>query len=256
MDFKPEWFNEGRFWQAFSPVMFDSRLMSEPPVVADGVTRLAGLDLYGGGASSAPRLLDQCCGFGRMALELSRRGFAVTGVDITDFYLDAARNGAAREGLDAEFIREDVRAFRRRAFFDIAVNLYISFGYFENEADDLLVARNARESLADGGAFIIETLGKEIAARDFVKREWFPKGDFTVLTEYAVLGAWERLQNRWIMMKDGKTFERVFSQRLYSARELRTLLLSAGFSRVEAWGNWDGAPYNEDAERLIAAAFV
>jgi SAM-dependent methyltransferase len=255
-----EWFYEERFWQTFAPVMFDARRMAEPSEVADGVIHLADLDLYRTdmpdtpAPNAPPRLLDLCCGFGRMALEFARRGFAVTGVDITGFYLDAARRGAAREALDAEFIQEDARAFTRPGFFDIAVNLYISFGYFENEADDARVARNVCESLKTGGVFIIETLGKEIAARDFVKREWFPKGDFTVLTEYAIQGAWDRLQNRWIMMKDGKTFERVFSQRLYSARELRSLLANAGFSRVDFYGGWDGEPYNEDATRLIAVA--
>lgn len=254
-----EWFYETRFWQTFAPVMFDEQRMSEIPEVADGVTHIAGRDVYAEQsakpAMNTPRLLDLCCGFGRMSLEFARRGFTITGVDLTEFYLDAARNGAAKEGLDAEFIQEDARAFTRAGFFDIAVNLYISFGYFEDESDDALVARNVYDSLKDGGVFIIETLGKETAARDFVKREWFPKGDFTVLTEYSVLGAWERLQNRWIMMKDGKTFERTFSQRLYSARELEILLKDAGFAAVDFYGGWNSEPYDENATRLIAAAW-
>jgi SAM-dependent methyltransferase len=235
--------------------MFDESHLSEPAWVADCVTHLAMLDLYAdvpaGETQSVPKLLDLCCGFGRIALELTRRGFAVTGVDITETYLSAARNDAAQENLTIELIKEDARVFKRPDFFDVAVNLYISFGYFENANDDALLVQNVFDSLKKGGTFIIETLGKEIAVRDFVKREWFYKGDFTVLTEYTALDSWERLQNRWILMKDGKTFERTFSQRLYSAYELKNLLLSTGFSTVESYGDWNESPYNQNARRLI-----
>jgi SAM-dependent methyltransferase len=249
-----EWFYEERFWQQYTPVMFDAGRIAEVPEVADAVTRLSRLDLYSEKRSlePLPRILDICCGFGRITLELARRGFRVTGIDITEPYLAAARKDAASEALDIEIIKEDARVFKRPGFFDVAVNLYISFGYFENAADDALLVQNAFDSLKQGGTFIIETLGKEIAARDFVTREWFPKGDFTVLTEYAALDSWERLQNRWIMMKDGKTFERTFTQRLYSGVELKTLLRNAGFSTVEVYGDWDESPYDQDAKKLIA----
>jgi 2-polyprenyl-3-methyl-5-hydroxy-6-metoxy-1,4-benzoquinol methylase len=251
---KKEWFDEAVFWQKFAPVMFDGACFAEVSEVADGVTRLSRLNLYGDHPASAPKLLDLCCGFGRMSLELSRRGFAVTGVDITEMYLDAAKNSAEKEKLDIELVKEDARVFKRADFFDVAVNLYISFGYFEKIEDDALMVKNVFESLKRGGAFIIETLGKEVAVRDFVEREWFPKGDFTVLTEYAALDSWERLQNRWIMMKDGKIFERTFCQRLYSAFELKTLLMNTGFSSVAVYGGWNDEPYDQNAKKLIVSA--
>ena len=45
------------------------------------------------------RILDIACGFGRHSLELARRGFSVTGVDITPSYIEFAREEAKREGL-------------------------------------------------------------------------------------------------------------------------------------------------------------
>jgi SAM-dependent methyltransferase len=254
--------------------MFDRKRWDEVPAVADGVTRLARLPLYdtstvrydplvtSAGSPPAPRMsdprtlgpraLDLCCGFGRIGLELSRRGFAVTGVDITETYLNAGRDDAAHEGLEIEFIQEDVRRFKHPDFFDLAVNLYISFGYFEDPADDLLFVRNAYESLKSGGSFIIETLGKEIAVRDFVEAEWFERAGYTVLTEYSPADSWAGLKNRWILIKDGERIEKTFTQRLYAASELRQLLFDAGFSAVELYGNWDEAPYDQRAEVLIA----
>jgi SAM-dependent methyltransferase len=235
--------------------MFDDAHWAEVPGVADGLTRLAGLNLYGGdsGLRSAPKVLDLCCGMGRVSSELARRGFSVTGVDITAAFLETARDDAAYENLGIEYIEADARSFRRPGFFDTAVNLYISFGYFEDPADDLLLARNVHESLKSGGSFIIETLGKEIAVRDFTEGEWFERAGFTVLTQYEAIDSWGALKNRWILLRDGERIEKVFTQRLYAASELRALLLEAGFSSVELYGGWDEAPYDHRARTLIAA---
>jgi SAM-dependent methyltransferase len=262
--YKKEWFNDAEFWERYAPIMFDKRRWEEIPQVADGVTRLARLRLYpeekSGPASrgavlpSGPRIADLCCGFGRLTLEFARRGFAATGVDITESYLRTAREDAAYENLDIEFIRQDVRDFRRPDFFDLAVNLYISFGYFADPADDRRFVKNAYDSLKPGGALIIDTLGKEIAVRDFVEAEWFERAGFFVLTEYEAVDSWSSLKNRWLLIGkgEGERIERTFTQRLYAASELRSLLLESGFSRVEIYGGWDEAPYDNNAQALIA----
>ena len=128
----------------------------------------------------------------------------------------------------------------------------IENGYFEKEEDDVAVLCNVYESLRSGGTFIIETLGKEIAVRDFVEAEWFERAGWPVLTEYEAVDSWARLQNRWILIKDGRRLEKIFTQRLYAASELRSLLLDAGFASVEIYGNWDESPYDQQAAKLIA----
>ncbi|MDR2404482.1 MAG: class I SAM-dependent methyltransferase [Spirochaetaceae bacterium] len=272
---KAEWWNDAEFWQQYAPIMFDSKRWGEVPAVVDSITRLCRLDLYrdhgpvsaggvggktGGKACGAagtpgdgegPRILDLCCGIGRITLELARRGFIVTGVDITNAYLETAREDAACENLDIEFIHADGRRFRRPEGFDAAVNSYISFGYFEDSGDDRLVARNVWDSLKPGGAFIIETLGKEIAVRDFTEGEWFERAGYTVLTEYEPVDSWTRLRNRWILIGKGTRIEKTFTQRLYAASELRQLLLETGFSPVEIYGGWDESPYDYRAETLV-----
>ncbi|MDR3139876.1 MAG: class I SAM-dependent methyltransferase [Treponema sp.] len=259
MAYKKEWFNDEDFWTEYAPIIFDEKHWQEVPLAADGITRLARLNLYGeegegagGERAGGPRLLDLCCGMGRVSLELAGRGFAVTGVDITEAYLRTAVEDAACAKLDIDFIREDARSFKRPGFFDAAVNLYISFGYFEDPREDLLVAKNVYESLKPGGAFIIETLGKEMAVRDFIEAEWFERAGFMVLTKYAPVDSWAGLKNRWILINEKKRIEKTFTQRLYAASELRRLLEEAGFSRVELYGAWDESPYDHRAAALIA----
>ena len=263
MKFKEEWFNDEDFWKNYAPIIFDDRHWAEVPAVADGLTRLAALELYGPsprppekGSAPGPKALDLCCGMGRITAELARRGFAATGVDLSPALLECARQDAADEGLDIEYIKADARSFKRQDYFDTAVNLYISFGYFEDAAEDLLVAKNVFESLKSGGSFIIETLGKELAVRDFTPGEWFERSGFTVLTEYEAVDSWAALKNRWILIpKDSngsKRIEKTFTQRLYAATELRSLLFQAGFNTVELYGGWDERPYDQNAAALIA----
>lgn len=247
-----EWFEEQEFWERYAPIMFEPARWAEVPAVADGLERLTGIGPRRGDAAAGA--LDVCCGTGRIAVELALRGYETCGVDITASYLEAARESADDEGVPLELVRSDVRRFVRPGAFDLAANLYTSFGYFDDPADDLLVARNVRASLAPGGKFVVETLGKEIAVRDFIEGEWFERAGFTVLTEFEPVDSWAGLRNRWILLKDGERFERSFVQRLYSASELARLLSEAGFASVDVYGDWNGAAYGRDAVQLIAVA--
>jgi len=257
MAYKKEWFNDEEFWEQFTPVIFSESRLAEAPAAADGVTRLSRLNLYKNyNRRKGPYILDLCCGIGRLTLELAHRGFTATGVDMCEYYLQAARQTAAREALDIEFIRKDVRNFKRKDAFDVAINLYNSFGYFENPRDDLVFLKNAHYSLKEGGSLIIDVLGKEIAVRDYADAEWFERDGYTVLTESFPIDSWTSVQNRWILLKGRKRWEKIFTQRLYAASELRTLLFQAGFASVEFYGDWDESPYNEKARTLIAVAFT
>ena len=257
---KKEWFYDSKFWELYAPIIFDENRLAEVPIVADSITRLARFNLYGESKKSgvkltgAPRVLDLCCGFGRISAELAQRGFSVTGIDINKNYLKKAKKEAVYKKLDIEYIHSDARKFSRPDYFDLAVNLYVSFGYCENSGDDLLILENVYNSLKNGGVFIMETLGKEIAVRDFIEADWFERAGYTLLTEYEPIDSWTRLKNRWILIDKEKRLEKVFTQRLYAASELRDLFFKAGFDTVEIFGNWDESKYDQNAEKLIIVA--
>ncbi len=242
-----EWFEDEEFWDVFAPLMFDGNRWAEVPEVVDAVESLAD-------SSPGNAVLDSCCGPGRHSLEFARRGYRVTGVDLMDTYLEAARDSTGAEGLDIEFLRADMREFRRPGGFDLAVNLFNSFGYFGDPAQDLDMLRNIRASLRPGGSFVLEMLGKETAVRDFTEGEWFERDGWTVLTEYSVVGAWEGLRNRWVLIRGAERIERSFVQRLYSGTEMAALLARAGFGKVRILGSLRGAAYDQKAESLVALA--
>ena len=59
------------------------------------------------------KILDLACGFGRHSLEFARRGYDVTGIDITPAYIDYANEQAKKENLNAKFICQDIRTDRK-----------------------------------------------------------------------------------------------------------------------------------------------
>ena len=67
-----------------------------------------------------------------------------------------------------------------------------------------------------------------------------------------VLDDWTRVQNNWILIKNGVTQTFPFQVNLYSGQELRDHLEDVGFVDVKLYGTWEGRPYNVDAQRLIA----
>ena len=245
------WFEDEEFWTAYAPIMFDEARWAEVPAVVDGIERL--IRPLPGSA-----VLDACCGPGRHSLELASRGYRVTGIDITEAYLEAARESAAAwDPVPApRFIRADLREFRCSEAFDFAINLYTSFGYFAEPEDDLAALRRLREALRPGGALLLETTGKETAARDFTQGESFERGGWGVRTEFSVVGAWEGLRNRWILSRGDEVVDKSFVLRLYSGTEMRAALIGAGFASARIFGAVDGSPYDQRASSLVALAVV
>jgi SAM-dependent methyltransferase len=244
---KSEWFKNDDFWVTYAPLMFDENAWSEVPSDVDNILKLT---------RTAPgsKILDLCCGVGRYSLEMALRGFDVTGVDITRPYLDAAKESAQALDTTVTFVQADVREFSRPEEFDLCLNLFTSFGYFETKAMDLHFLSLCAQNLVPGGKLFLETIGKEVAVRDFVEYEEFERSGWNVRTEYRVVGPWEGLENRWILRAGNQCKDYSFVLRLYAATEMIDALKSAGFGEVSIFGGYDGRPYDSHAQSLVALA--
>ncbi len=241
------WYECDEFWRELKPFLFSLERWES---TSEQVTQIIALLAIKGD----DKILDLCCGPGRHSLELAARGFNVTGVDRTSSYLKEASEKAKSMGVEVEFTQEDMRKFCRPDSFDVALNMFSSFGYFEGPADDRNVLLNIYQSLKEGGKLLIEMMGKEILARDFLKRDWVEENGIILLEEREISCDWTRIDNRWIVIKGNKRKEFRFSLHLYSGAELTQLLSDSGFSSVEIFGDLLGSPYNNEAKRLVAIA--
>ena len=77
-----------------------------------------------------------------------------------------------------------------------------------------------------------------------------------MLTEFSVVGAWEGLRSKWILIdkNDGKRLEHEFVQRLYSAASLRDEMLKIGFCDVQIYGGFNQIPYDQNAKTMVIVA--
>lgn len=247
-----DWFKNPDFWVKYRPLMFDPDRMEDTGLEVTGIAELAGL-------KSGDAVLDLCCGEGRHSLEFARRGYKVTGVDITDPYLNQAVKSAKAEALDIRFLKQDVREYTEENSFDFAMNYFTSFGYFDDPEDDLIFCRNVCKSLKPGGSFLIDTIGKETTALHFKETEWFERDGFCIMLEYSIPDGWTHIENRWMFVSadhenPGILHETKFRHRLYSALEMAELLDNAGFSEIRFFGGLDGRPYDHRAERMLTLA--
>ncbi|MFN2588676.1 MAG: class I SAM-dependent methyltransferase [Actinomycetota bacterium] len=234
-------------WEQVAPAMFDRARWDRGAEEVDAVLALLHL-------TPPAAVLDLACGPGRHVVELGRRGYDVTGVDVSAAFLEVARAACAAEALSPDLVREDMRAFRRAEAFDAVVSMSTSFGYFDDPADDALVLRNAHASLRAGGAILIELVGKEVAALSHDGRRWTEDGDALLLTEQRVRPGWTWIDNRMTVISGGERSDVTLSHRLYSGAELARLLVECGFRDVELFGGFGGTPYDHTATRLVAVA--
>ncbi len=242
------WHEQDEFWEDFGPIMFGSERFEAATEQVDQVLALAGVE-------PGATVLDLACGPGRHALELARRGFRVTGVDRTAAYLEQAAVRAGDEGLEVDWVHEDMRSFRRDGEFDLVINLFTAFGYFEDPEDDRRVAETLVGALRPGGALVMDLMGKEILARKFRERDWYELPDGSMMIEERkVHPGWEWMEARWIHVGEGVRREATITHRLYSAVELRDLLMRSGADSVEVFGALDGSPYDHEARRLTIVA--
>jgi len=241
------WHEDDTFWETWDEVMFSRQRWEGTPAEVDGIISLLNIQ-------PGMRVLDLGCGVGRHSLELARRGFHVVGVDRTGKYLEQARERARTEGLEVEFVQEDMRVFSRQDAFDAVINMFTSFSYFEDPDEDRHVVVNIFNSLKPGGVFLLETHGKEVLARIFMERNWEEVDGILWLQERKVSQNWGWMWNRWIMVKGNERIEREISHRLYSATEMVSLLKGCGFTSVDVYGSLGGSPYDHPARRMVVVA--
>ncbi|MCP2167096.1 class I SAM-dependent methyltransferase [Goodfellowiella coeruleoviolacea] len=241
------WYEDEDLWVDFACVMFPERRERE---AAELVATSPLLKVAAG-----TRVLDLACGPGVHVVPLARHGATVTGVDLSEAMLTRARTACARAGVSARLERADMRSYVEPGAYDLVINMYTSFGYFTEPGDNHRVLRNACESLAPGGALLVDVLGKEVLA-SWVGRpqavDVDPElGGGTVFMRDTVLDDWTRLRTDWTLVRGDTVREASITCVLYSAAELRALFEQAGFTDVECFGGFDASPYDNHARRLI-----
>lgn len=242
------------WWEAFFdddyPFLYAAAL--DPVRTEQEVAAVASLLALAEGA----RLLDLCCGEGRHAVPLHRRGLRVTGVDVSAKLLVKARARAARifdDGEGPSWVRGDARALPLRQLFDGCTLLFNSIGYGTDE-DTLAMLKATRGVLKPGGRLLLECVHRDQHQSTASERDWTELQGVRVLTERS-FDPFEGVQRATFrFQRDGREVVKEFRHRLYTATELVRFLDEAGFRKQDFFGGWDLRPFTAKSPLLIARA--
>ena len=196
------------------------------------------------------RLLDVPCGNGRHSIELARRGYRVTGIDLSEEFL-----AAARAELDADWRKADMRALElESAAFDGAFCFGNSFGYLDHAGVAAFLSALAG-ALKPGAKLVIETgMTAESILPTIVQKRWHRFGDLMILSENRY-DPWESCLHIDYTFVRGSVIETHPTEHyVFTSAELRRMLDAAGFKTLAFHASVTGEPYQLGMGRLVIIA--
>lgn len=208
-------------------------------------------------------ILDIGCGTGRHAIELAKRGYNVTGIDLSESQLKRAREKALSTGFEIKFIKMDARNLPFKNEFDLAVMICEgAFPLMETDEMNFEILKNAANALKTGGKFIFTTLNGLFPLFHSVK-DFLAKNTNADNAEYGnnSFDLMTFRDNSITKFTDDDGSEHVLecNERYYLPSEITWLLKSIGFTKIDIYGAKLGAfsrknrLTTEDYEMLVAA---
>jgi SAM-dependent methyltransferase len=201
------------------------------------------------------RVLDVCCGSGRHAVPLARRGCRVTGVDVSEEAIAHARHAAGRERLAVDLRVGDVRSLPTDVRADVAICMGNAFGYLEHAGTQAFLADLAGV-VVPGGALVVDY---GFVAESLLPGLALDEEPVTIGgVEATSVNTYDTAGSRWLTeftFRRGDEVHRGTSvQHVYTAAEVGRLVTAAGFAGVERYGDADGSPYRLGSPRLLLVA--
>lgn len=203
--------------------------------------------------NSGENALDICCGAGRHSLELARRGCVVTGFDLSPYLINEAINSlrnSPEKNLKAKFLIKDMRNFNFKGSFDLAVNLFTSFGYFENENENFKVLKNVSSSLKKGGYFVFDHINKKHLTDNIIPYSRNKYNDSIMIQRRKIEG---NFVTKKIIIKKGQKINEYYEKlRLYEFEEMKKNFESVGIKIYKSFGDYYGNNFNRNnSARMI-----
>jgi SAM-dependent methyltransferase len=209
-------------------------------------------------------VLDVPCGNGRLSFELAKRGFRVTGIDISNEFIDEARaaassliNPSADAGVTdqrVEFILGDKRAIEGEAIYDGAFCFGNSFGFLEYDDMTRFLSGVAR-ALKPGARFILETaMAAESILPDFEEQTCHQIGNINLITKERYNAEESCVDSEYILECDGNTESRLAKHWIYTTAEIKRMLKHAGFEILNLYGSLKFEPYKLGNQELFVVS--
>jgi SAM-dependent methyltransferase len=223
-----------------------------PPAVTvaevDFIVRVSGL-------RPGARMLDVPCGSGRHCLELARRGYPVTGLDVSAEAIEHARNAAADKRLRVDLRLGDMRTLPTDIRADAALCMGNAFGYLDHAGTQKFLADLAA-LVTPGGTLILDYGFVAEALLPHLTMEEPPMTFGGIEAES--VNEYDAINSRWItaftFRRGDEEHQGTSVQHVYTAAEVVRLVTEAGFTQVSLYGDTDETPFRLGSPRLLLVA--
>jgi len=213
------------------------------------------------GGNTSKRILDIGCGTGRHAIELAKRGYQVTAIDLSESQLKRAQEKANENQVNVDFQQADARQLDFSNEFDLVIMLCEGgFSLMETDEMNFAILKNATQALKNDGKLILTTLNALFPLYHSVK-------DF--MNNNLNEGQSENNTFDLMTFRDHSTFEIVddygnqktlnCNERYYAPSEITWLIKTLGYTKCDIYGcetgnfKRDKALTTEDFEMLVIA---
>jgi len=215
------------------------------------------------GFNKSIRILDIGCGTGRHSIELTKRGYTITGIDLSDSMLARAREKAEKQGLKIDFLKHDARNLPFSNEFGLVIMLCEgAFPLMETDEMNYEILRNATKSLTEHGKFIFTTLNGLFPLYHSVEEfcaSASGEGNATYRSNTFDLMTFRDHNITEVEDDDGNKRKLECNERYYVPSEISWLLKTLGYIKIEIFGAKLGAfsrndkLTTEDFEMLVVA---
>lgn len=194
-------------------------------------------------------VLDLCCGMGRHSIALAEFGYQVTGVDLSEVLLQKAM----RLDVDGQVAwhRGDMREVPLDSQFDAVVNLFTSFGYFTEDAENERVFQEMDRLLKPGGKFIVDFLNPAYVKKHLVPSSQRIEEGITIRETRTIEEGFVR--KKIVISQDGAPDRTYLEQvKLYKRAAFEEMLKKAGLHIDQIYGGYDEQRYEAElSPRMI-----
>ena len=220
-------------------ILYKDRNYREAQIFMDTLTHYLNLP-------EKAKVLDLACGKGRHSIYLNQLGFDVVGADLSENSVASAKTN---ENKHLHFQVHDMREpFEEK--FDAIFNLFTSFGYFENEEDNLLTLKAIKESLTEYGFAVIDFMNVQQVLENLVPEEvkTVENIDFHIKRYHKDGHIYKEID----FEDKGEKFHFTERVRAFTLEDFETMMNEAGIFLLDIFGDYKLKKFHKkDSERLI-----
>lgn len=199
--------------------------------------------------SKEAKFIDIACGKGRHSIFINKKGYSVVGYDLSEQSIEHASKS---NSSSLNFYVHDMRQIFRTNYFDFALNLFTSFGYFKSKRDEQNAILSASKNLKKNGVLVIDFLNREkvISTLKPFELKTIDGITFSISKE---------IKNNQVIKTiefsdKGEQYRFQESVKLLSKEDFKDYLLKGNLKIIDEFGNYNLDSHSENSDRLIIIA--